>query len=122
MTDQLKFRIIDYQELLSSYGEDLDLIPDLIDTFLEHSSKSLSLIKAAVASQDPEELTKTAHALKSMVSNFYAGPVRDVLIQLEKKGQENTLDGVSKLLSDLEKLFENLKTELVLLQRTILAD
>src|SRR5919106_789484 len=52
-------------ELLTSTGEDVAFVRDLLETYLAETPEQLDAIRAAVASNDAAGLVRPAHTLKS---------------------------------------------------------
>lgn len=104
--------LIDQDALKSHYGEDIEIIEDLIEIFDSTYPESMAELEKAINASDFGNIELHAHTLKGMVANFFSSELKDKFYELEKKGKEqvsvevNELDPIKEL---LPKVTEELK-------------
>lgn len=92
----------DRQRLLHLVDNDLELLSEIVDLFLEDAPGWLDTIREAVVRQDAPSLRAGAHALKGAVSNFAATTVWSIAVALEEQGRSGKLGESEETLSPLE--------------------
>jgi two-component system, sensor histidine kinase and response regulator len=102
---------IDLQPLINSGMG--DIIPRLIEIFLETAPRDLEKASAAVCSSQATDLEEAAHKLKGSCGNLGAMRLRDLCQRLEKLGRDGTLQAAPELLASIEEEFGRVRTELV---------
>jgi two-component system sensor histidine kinase/response regulator len=102
---------IDLQPLINSGMG--DIIPRLIEIFLETAPRDLEKASAAVCSSHATDLEEAAHKLKGSCGNLGAMRLRDLCQRLEKLGRDGTLQAAPELLASIEEEFGRVRTELV---------
>jgi len=112
-TEEVKLNQASLQNLL--------MLPDgksLIEAYLEESPQIIEQIKGAIHKQDTRELKDAAHALKG--SSLYVGTdeVVELAKTLEQSGRANSLTGVERVLTDLEKAYSKATVALTDLLRS----
>lgn len=105
--------VINRQELLNRLDNDLELLQDLIELFLEDYPARLQEIEQAVVSQNAAQLCSAAHTLKGSVGNFCAQDAYHAAFVLEKRGRENNFSGAQddllRLQSEMKRVGEALQ-------------
>ncbi len=104
----MNMEILDINEFLERIQNDKALLWELLDIFVEDFQQKKKLLHEALRSNDAVEVRKLAHALKGSAANISAHQLSGVLLELEKKGKNNTLTGADELLADMDKKFEAL--------------
>ena len=79
------------EESLLNLGGDEELFQEIAEMFFEESQENMALLRAAIDAGDSQNIMKSAHALKGMVSNFAAHGVRAPALRLEKMGRRSEL-------------------------------
>lgn len=102
----------DIAKALHRLNGDWELLCELIQIFIEDSPKMLRDLQTAINNKDLEQLSRVAHALKGMASNFSNSPVEQLAFQIELSGKQQTLDGVERRLAELTKAANSLSTDL----------
>lgn len=74
----------------------------VVGLYLESSVGLLQQVRDAVAGEDGEALRQAAHSLKSSSANLGATQVVALCKELEQRGREQRLEGVTELLQALE--------------------
>jgi two-component system, sensor histidine kinase and response regulator len=90
-----------------------DIIPRLIEIFLETAPLDIEKAGAAVRSSQATDLEEAAHKLKGSCGNLGAARLRDLCQQLEKLGRDGSLQNAPELLAAAEKEFARVRRELV---------
>jgi two-component system, sensor histidine kinase and response regulator len=90
-----------------------DIIPRLIEIFLETAALDIEKAVAAVRSCQATDLEEAAHKLKGSCGNLGAARLRDLCQQLEKLGRDGSLQNAPELLAAAEEEFARVRTELV---------
>lgn len=97
-------------EIREMSGEEADeCIQQIMQDYLEDAPKHLNGIKQAMISDNPEQLRKAAHALRSGSVNIGALQVIEYASILEKKGFNHQLDGGDVILQRLIAAFTQLE-------------
>jgi HPt (histidine-containing phosphotransfer) domain-containing protein len=86
------------------------MLRELIDLFLASASADIARIRESL--RDPQELLFHSHALKSMSLNLGATRVIDLSRQLEDRARLGKLNGLDKLVDDLEQAYQQAEKEL----------
>ena len=103
-----KAKIVDRAVLLERVDGDEELLQELIQVFLEDSSRLRQEIRDAVASGEAERLKIAAHTLKGAVGNFGAKPAVEAAQQLELMGKTGELSSARQALGKLEEALSQL--------------
>ena len=90
-----------------------DLLRQVIDIYLESSSKLVEQIDAALASADAAAAGRAAHALKSSSGNVGATAVTQLAAAIEAAARGNELDRIQALHGDLQSAFKVVQLALV---------
>ncbi len=91
------------QELMDRVDDDIEFLEETVSFLAEDSPPLLEEVRRSAAAGDAEALTRSAHALKGMFSNFSAGPATDAAGALEKMGRGNQLSEVKTSVDALEE-------------------
>ncbi len=84
----------------------------LITTYLEDVTTRLPQLKAALASQNCEDLRHGAHSLKGSSSNLGASPLAELCLKVEMLAKDGSVEGVESLLAQIETEFQQVKLQL----------
>ncbi|MEK6261879.1 MAG: response regulator [Planctomycetota bacterium] len=110
-------RVCDLNAALERVDGEGDFLKELTQIFLDTTPDMLAGLKLAVELADAEEVYHLAHALKGSVGNFSAHPSFGAALRLERMGRQGDLQGIevayNDLLSEIEKLCEVLRTEVL---------
>ncbi len=94
--------VLDTEELFVRLDNDMELLQELIEIFLEDYPHQMEAIAKAIQTKDGHELRHAAHTLKGAVGNFCAKTAFDLSYQLEKKGEQQDFSNVEAVYSSLE--------------------
>ena len=79
--------VFDLSALRARVEDDLDLMAEMVELFLESSPRMVSEIEAAIAAGDVERLGVAAHTLKGVLRNMCAAASADAALELETIGK-----------------------------------
>ena len=102
----------DRDSALSRVGNDIDLLKEIAQLFLDDAGNMMSSIEQAAKQADAVALGKAAHTLKGCVSNFSAPEAYEAALHLERLGRTGDLSGVAEGLSQLRQKLDDLCAEL----------
>jgi protein-histidine pros-kinase len=92
----------DQAALDKQFGDDRELLHEVVGVFLEACPGWQAEIKAAIEAQDLPKLKIAAHTLKGAVSHFGAQPAYQAAHRLEQLAAAGTLEGAPALSAALE--------------------
>ena len=101
---------LDVENSLNRFGEDRDFYYNLLSDYLRSLPTRLAEMRAALESGDGNMLSYLAHNLKGVSANFGAWQVTQLSAQLDDCCQAGDLSDGQRLLSEVEKAVERLKT------------
>jgi signal transduction histidine kinase/DNA-binding response OmpR family regulator len=90
-----------------------EMLPSLIDTFLQEAVQLQEEAARAVQQANPGELRRAAHTLKSNAGNFGATALSAACLELENIGRNNKVEGAVDLLARVAQEFEQVKEALL---------
>jgi HPt (histidine-containing phosphotransfer) domain-containing protein len=103
---------IDRESLLDQFAGDVDLLNDIIETFLAHSPALVAELREAVACRDARRVEYAAHSLKGSVANFGKTPAVDAAYCLERMGADARLDEVDTVFAQLQDRLREVELDL----------
>ncbi len=86
--------------------EDPAFLRELIDVFLEDVPVRFAEIDRALATQDAVLLTRAAHTIKGSCSNFGAGALVAVALEMEQQGRAGDFAAATATLPALRREFD----------------
>ena len=89
-----------------------EFLIELLEELVQQIDQSLPDLKAAIESQNYEEVRSLAHGMKGAAANLGADKATEVFYQLEMMGKNHNLDGAMEALALSEKLNAELKKHL----------
>ena len=99
-----------FGEMLGMEPEDAEeMLPELIELFLDDSAEQLDSIETAVNSHDCDLLRSAAHKMKGGAASVAAVPLSEVCGKLEKMAIEETLDGAQEQVAQAKAEFSRLQ-------------
>ncbi len=99
-------------EALERIGGDEEILKETAIIFIENCSQQLASIKEAINSENPEDLERSAHTMKSDLGLFGAGDGRKVAESLEIMGCENNLKDADTIVYKLEEELVSIVSDL----------
>jgi len=95
-------RVVDLKTVKERFSDDLELLQDLIDLFMNDLQMYLDNIQNAINTKDGNLLRQNSHALKGAIVNFEAPRAKRIAQQLEEKGKNNDFQNTLELKNRLE--------------------
>ena len=83
-------------------GQEMDVVTELIEIFLDDTPHQLEAMRAALAAGDPEHLRMAAHTLKSSSATLGALSLSALCAELEAMGREGTVQGAAEKVAQVE--------------------
>jgi two-component system, sensor histidine kinase and response regulator len=105
--------VIERNSLLSAFDNDLDLLKESVDLYIDEYPKMMKTLQQAIQNQDAAGIERTAHAIKGMVGNFQADTAANTAFDLEQRGKKVQFKGVEKIHRTLAAELDGLKSTLV---------
>ncbi len=87
-------------------GGDLEILAEVIDSYLEEAPPRIEAIAIAVSSQNPVALRNAAHALKSLSLTMGANALAQLCGELEAMGRVGTTASAEELVPQLEPEYQ----------------
>ncbi len=100
-------RLIDWGKLIKRWGDE-ELVREITPVFLADNRKRLERLKKAIKSEDAEQITASAHALKGAGRNFEAIRLFEAAGRMECAGKENNLNEAASLFDQLKSEIDNI--------------
>ena len=104
--------VLQEDQLLQRVGGSRELLKEIARMFLEDAPRMLGAVRQAVGGRNASELERSAHALKSAVSNFTMGPATKAADALEQMGRAGDLADAESVLTGLEQSLAAVQLEL----------
>jgi signal transduction histidine kinase/CheY-like chemotaxis protein/HPt (histidine-containing phosphotransfer) domain-containing protein len=115
------FDVAGLEQLKAILGQKADeLLPGLIDDFFQSAPNLIALAKEGLETNQPVEMRRAAHTLKSNSRDFGALALSEVARELEAKSKENVPADAAKLIEQLEGEFAKVKPLLAEVQGRML--
>ena len=97
--------VLNRKELFARVDDDVELLGELIELFMEDYPDLIAGIQSAIATQDATALKKAAHTLKGAIGNFCAPKAFEATRKME-------MNGVTGDFSTSQLDFQNLLQEM----------
>ncbi|MFM9963457.1 MAG: response regulator [Planctomycetaceae bacterium] len=104
--------VFNHGEMLTRLGDDLELVTELIELFLEESPKLLVDVQLAVQRRDAKAIERAAHRLKGSAGNFGINATVKAAMRLEILGRKGDLAEVDSICQSLAEELRQLQEEL----------
>ncbi len=92
----------DRKSLIARTEGDLDLVQEVIDTFIETWPASFKSLEAAVANKDCNALESVSHSMKSAIALFGYRPLVEAALKLETIARAKHLDDAEAILAAID--------------------
>jgi len=102
----------DEAELLDRVGNDAVFLSETVQMLADDAPGLVEEMRRAIAAGDAQALSRSAHALKGMISNFCSPDTQQSALELERMGRAGDLAGAPAALERLQGLLHALTTEL----------
>ena len=100
------------KNLLDMFNGDLTFLNEMIDAFLDDAANLLASLRRAIETDDPCELRRAAHSLKSNSANFGAATLSALGKELEEIGKGGSSLGAAERLPAVDAEFAIVQVEL----------
>ena len=107
-----KSAAFNHNELLNRLGDDLDLVTEIIELFLEESPMLLADVQRALERRDAKAIERSAHRLKGSVGNFGMNGTCVAALRLEVLGRTGDLAEADAAFQTLSDQLRQLRAEL----------
>ncbi|WP_437193857.1 Hpt domain-containing protein [Planctomicrobium sp. SH527] len=109
--------VIGIEQALDRVGNDLDLLKDIANFYLEDAITLLDGIDDALATGDSETIALNAHTLKGLSANFDAHSAVNAASEIEKLGRGLDFNGIQpkldRLKIEVDRVVEALKADVL---------
>ena len=93
----------DRAALMDRVDQDVELLGELFEDYLEDKDEHLEKLRAGVSASDAKTVYEGAHALRGCVANFCATSAFEVATQLQNLATAGDMGAVPSTASRLEK-------------------
>jgi len=101
---------INYKKALAEFGDDKQLFTEVFDEFIENVEHQIKEIKSALKTDNSSVVSRLAHSIKGGAANLLAPGLSFAAGELEKAGNDKSLDNGESMLATLEYEFNRLKS------------
>jgi CheY-like chemotaxis protein/HPt (histidine-containing phosphotransfer) domain-containing protein len=109
--------VFDLDTALATLGGDREVLPQMVQWFLDRCPKVLEEIRDSVLRGDGAALERAAHKIKSTVGSFGAQRCYQAALRLEELGRAGEVTGFQRAHGELEEAVRRLKEALTDLVR-----
>ena len=95
-------------EALQRLGDDVDLLRDIVQIYLEDAPAMVEKIHTAVSQADSNTLQRAAHSLKGLAATLSASEVVGVAARLEHMAAIRNLSEASKVVAEIDERVDEL--------------
>ena len=106
-------QVFDHSALVERLGDDLELVTELIELFLEESPMLLADVQHAVDCRDAKAVERSAHRLKGSVGIFGMNATCAAALLMEVLGRKGDLTDADAAYQSLHDELRQLQAELV---------
>lgn len=103
-------KLFDYADLLNRMDNDEEVIPLVVEAFLQDIPDRIEPLKAAIKTADFNQITQIAHNIKGTAANVSAKALSSFSINIEQAARSGDLDTIVEIFPDFEECFIQLKS------------
>lgn len=103
------------KELGENLGMDEEEFLEIMELFIDTSTTDFNKLQSAIDEKNSQKVAEAAHSIKGASANLGFKEVQEATKNLEEKGRNNHLEGITELaqilkkeLDEVEKLVHNL--------------
>jgi CheY-like chemotaxis protein len=111
-SDEQPGTVFDLDAVLAVVGGDRELLPRMVQSFLDHCPKLLGEIRDSVVREDGAALKRAAHKLAGAVVSFGAERAYQSALRLEELGEAGDVTGYQQGYPELEEAVRHLQAAL----------
>jgi len=100
--------ILDLDDFLDRVQNDKELLLELLDIFVSDFHLKRKELEAAFIMNDSSKVEHVAHFLKGSCGNISAAALRQLFLELEQMGKDDSLRDKEKYLDSIDQQFEKL--------------
>ena len=104
--------VLDLTALRARLEQDMDLLEEMIELFLETSPQLFTEVESAVANGNGPQLASSAHTLKGVLQNMCAERCARLALRLETCGRTGDMELAEASWNELQSEWERLQTAL----------
>jgi CheY-like chemotaxis protein len=112
VSDEPPGAVFDLDTALATVGGDREVLPQMVQWFLDRCPKVLEEIRDSVLRGDGAALERAAHKIKSTVGSFGAQRCYQAALRLEELGRAGEVTGFQRAHGELEEAVRRLKEAL----------
>ena len=90
------------EAILQGVGDDVELARELLQAYSEDAPLRLAALRKAIADNDPESSSRTAHSLKGMSGVVRIQPLAEMSLGMELTARAGNMDEVRRRFPALE--------------------
>ncbi|PHS01765.1 MAG: hypothetical protein COA78_22435 [Blastopirellula sp.] len=110
--EETSVSMVDWSVALENTYDDLDLLKELIQGYLQESIKLLKEMHASIEKRDAVTLRRAAHTMKSQFKIFGVASCEHLAFDIEIMGRDGRVDAEDRV-KELEGLVDNLEKEML---------
>jgi HPt (histidine-containing phosphotransfer) domain-containing protein len=95
---------------IEARGINMDIILQILQTFMEDTHVHLSQLKQAIDQEDYTQLRPISHSIKGTAANMCAWDLSETARMIEKACIDNQLDSISELADQLQEQWDRIET------------
>ena len=103
--------LVNWDDAFETVGGDRELLCELLNVFVAERDNMIGEIRMALQSRNPQELRRTAHAIKGALNHLGAAQVARLAGELETCGAAATWEGTDEILARLDEFTKQLTAE-----------
>lgn len=103
---------LNVNELLSHFGDDTELLQQVVYEFCREVPHQVKLLKKACEANNWSEVYRLSHKIHGAAANFLKNPVSEIAKQMEVLAERNQTAGIAALSKHLEHSTNELCKEL----------
>lgn len=84
----------------------------VVEAYVDDTPQHLQTLRRAISGRDPDKLRSAAHSLKSSSANVGADALAQLCREMENLGRNESTEGASGILSNMEKEFQAVRDSL----------
>lgn len=104
--------VFDHNRALAMLADDVDLLFEVIETFLKHAPVQIEELEAAIGVNDDREIERLAHGLKGAAVNVHALRIRQKAAEVEASAQAKDREAVVAQAGELRAEMTRFKSHL----------
>ncbi len=105
---QKKYDSFDLDALLNHFSEDLYIIENMFDQFLNKYLEDIKTLQEAIDEKDYKNLALKAHSLKGTFTTLFCSKGREKTMELELLGRKESIIGAQEVLDEIRDVSESL--------------